>query len=251
MPPPVRSKNGARQTNPKVLAVAGGVVLLIGLVVGLAIALSGGKSTSYHGPTVGAVADGLPGAGDVQKMLDGILQHGNTLGRPDAPVTLAEYVDFQCPYCRDFETSVAPTVIQRFVRTGRLRVELRPIAFIGPDSETGRDAALAAGLQNKLFNFAELLYMNQATENTGWLTRDMTAQIAEGVPGLNVPQMLQAARSQQVLGQAHGFDTAAGRDKVQSTPTLLVGPTGGTLRPVNLQSNEDFKTLAAAINAVK
>ena len=56
----------------------------------------------------------------------------------------------------------------------------------------GRNATIAAGLQNKAFDFAEILYDNQRTENTGWLTSAMVAQAAASIPGLNVPQLLDA-----------------------------------------------------------
>jgi hypothetical protein len=47
-----------------------------------------------------------------------------------------------------------PTLIGKYVRTRRVKIEARPIAFIGPDSQSGRAAAIAAGEQNKLFNYA-------------------------------------------------------------------------------------------------
>jgi hypothetical protein len=60
-----------------------------------------------------------------------------------------------------------PTLIGKYVRTRRVKIEARPIAFIGPDSQSGRAAAIAAGEQNKLFNYAQILYLNQAARTRG------------------------------------------------------------------------------------
>ena len=83
-----------------------------------------------------------------------------------------------------------PELIRRYVRTGKVKVEARPIAFIGPDSQRGRAAALAAAKQNRLFNFSQLLYFNQGTENTGWLNDAMIKAAAASIPGLDVPRLL-------------------------------------------------------------
>src|SRR5262249_36108605 len=150
----------------------------------------GSSSTTTSTPTRGSLVNALPGAAAVHAQLQGIPQKGNVLGSAKAPVTLAEYVDLQCPYCREFETAVMPTVIQRYVRPGTLRVELRPLTIIGPDSVRGRNAAIAAGDQDRLFDFTQLTYANQGTENTGWLDDDFVKAAAASIPGLDVPRVL-------------------------------------------------------------
>ena len=90
----------------------------------------------------------------------------------------------------------------------------------------GQAAMLAAAKQNKAFNFAQVLYDNQGTENTGWLTDSMVYQIAESVPGLNVPQLLTDRKSSAVKKQASDVAADAAANKVQGTPTVFVGKTG-------------------------
>jgi protein-disulfide isomerase len=135
------------------------------------------------------------------------------------------------------------------VRTGRLKVESRPIAIIGPDSEKGRAAALAAGKQNKLFNFQQLLYDNQGTENTGWLNDSMIKSAAASIPGLDTQQLLADQGSSAVADQKKKIDAQAKADSVNSTPTILVGPTGSKLKVVTLTSPTDVKSVETAINA--
>jgi protein-disulfide isomerase len=250
-PPPVPAKGQRRQASPRVLAAAAVALVLIiaAVVLGFTFGRSGGSPSSAV-PTRGSLVNALPGAADVQTLLKGIPQHGNVLGRSTAPAAIVEYVDLQCPYCQQFETQAMPTLIKLYVRTGKAKVELRPIAFIGADSQLGRLAAIAAGRQNKMFNFAELLYLNQGAENSGWLNNGMVTDAAASIPGLNVPQLLAGRSSKTTADQAAAFDRASAKDAVRATPTILVGKTGGSLQRVSLTSPSDAQSVAAALNQV-
>jgi protein-disulfide isomerase len=205
----------ARRSNPRVLAAAIGVVVVAVLAIVLAVAATGGKSS-------GTAAATLPGARDVNTLLRGIPQDGLTLGSPTAPVTLTEYIDLQCPFCQQFETQVLPQIVKSYVRTGKVKIEARVLAFIGPDSVHGRDAMLAAAKQGKAFNFAQVLYDNQGIENTGWLDDAMVASAAKSVPGLNSKLLLSTQSSASVTQQAKAIDSEATARNVVSTPTVFV-----------------------------
>jgi protein-disulfide isomerase len=252
-PPPVQSKGGPRrrQADPRVLALAGGVaaLVIIGIVLGVVLSRGGGISLKDV-PTVGSLTNALPGAADVESQFKGIPQSGLTLGSPEAPVTLVEYIDLQCPFCQQFETQVLPNILEKYVRTGKVKVEARPLAFIGPaDSIRGRKAMLAAAEQNKAFNFAQILYYNQGTENTGWLDDSIIAQGAASIPGLKVHVLLDARSSGAIADQAKVFDEEATADKVTGTPTLYVGKSGKKGKLVPLTSATDQKALVDALDA--
>jgi protein-disulfide isomerase len=245
----VRRKGERRQASPRVLA-AGAVVLVLiiaAVVLGFTFGRGGGSSSSSV-PSQGSLVNALPGATEVQNLLKGIPQHGNVLGRSNAPATIVEYVDLQCPYCQQFETQAMPSLIKTYVRTGKAKVELRPIAFIGSDSQLGRLAAIAAGQQNKIFNFAELLYLNQGVENSGWLNDRMITAAAASIPGVDVPRLLADRNSTATRGRAAAFDSLSTKDAVSATPTILVGKSGGSLRQVSLASPSDAQSVAAALN---
>ena len=143
-PPPVQSKGAPRrrQASPKVLIAVAAAIVIAGVGIGVGVALSGGGSSSTSGnvPTYGSLANGLPGAAEVYNLFKGIPQKGNVLGSPSAPVTMVEYIDLQCPFCQQFETQVMPDLVKNYVRPGKVKVEVRPLAFIGTDSIRGRNA---------------------------------------------------------------------------------------------------------------
>jgi protein-disulfide isomerase len=250
-PPPVRSKGGARnrQASPRVLIGLGAAAAAIAVVVVLVIVFTGGGSSTPKGvPAVGSIASGLPGSPEVDQTFKGIPQSAMTLGSPFAKVTMVEYIDLQCPFCQQFETQLFPDIVAKYVRTGKVKVEARVLDFIGPDSRRGRNAMIAAGNQNRAFNYASVLYYNQGTENTGWLNDDMVASAAASIPGLKVAQLLNQRNSSAVAKTASGFDADAVNDKVQSTPTLLVGRNGTKLKVVPMSSPTDKATLVAALD---
>jgi protein-disulfide isomerase len=225
--PPVRS-TGGRKASPKVLgAAAAGIVGIVAAIV-LAFAFAGGGSSSGTTTTVSELPDAAASIAEFK----GIPQHGNLLGKPSAPVTMVEYIDLQCPACRVFETEVMPTIVDGYVRTGKVKVEARPIAFIGPDSLRGRDATIAAGRQNRLFDFAQLLYANQGPENGGWLNDEIVTSAAKSIPGVNVQALVETSNSSGVANAAKRYEAQATTDGVRGTPALYVGKAGGTLAPV-------------------
>ena len=224
------------------------MLVLILAALALGFVLTNGSSSS-NAPADRSSASAVAGAAEVQRMLRGIPQHGNLLGSPTAPVTMVEYVDLQCPYCQQFETAAMPALISRYVRTGKVKVEARTLAFIGPDSQRGRDAALAAADQNKLFNFIQLLYLNQGAENTGWLDDQMIEAAARRIPGLRVQRLLDQRNSTAVGDEATNLDAQATAGGVNSTPTILIGKSGGALQEVTLNSPTDEQSVAAALDA--
>jgi protein-disulfide isomerase len=251
-PPPVQSKGAPRrrQANPRVLAAVGGVIVLavIGIVLGVTLG-GGGKSSASDFPAVGTLKNALPGASEVNALLKGIPQKGTTLGYPLAPVTMVEYIDLQCPFCQQFETQVMPDIVAKYIRTKKVKVEVRILDFIGPDSSRGRDAMIAAAQQDRAFNFAQVMYDNQGTENTGWLNDAMVGQVASSIPGVKVRELLNARSSGAVKSQAKGYDAAAAVDKVSGTPTLFVGKTGTKGKEVPLASPTDEQSLVKALDA--
>jgi protein-disulfide isomerase len=252
-PPPVRSTGGrGRQASPRALAIGGGVVAVIAVVIVLAVVLSGGGSggglPKQH-LAVGSLASGLPGASDVAAEFKGIPQTGTTLGWPFAPVTLTEYIDLQCPICQEFETQVFPDILTKYIRTKKVKVVMKPWAFIGPDSFRGQKVAFAAAKQNKVFNFAALLYDNQQTENTGWLTDQMIYNIAVGVPGLKIDPLFAERNSATVKSEASQVAADAQDQQVSGTPTIFL--TKGATKPVQvpMANGLDEATLVQYLNA--
>jgi protein-disulfide isomerase len=218
---------------------------MAGVLAGALVLASLATSSGEPGA---APAAGVAGATETRALLDGIPQRGTVLGRPDAPVTLVEYGDLQCPYCASWSQTALPELIRDYVRTGQLRIEFRGLAFIGPESELGLRAALAAAEQRRLWHVVDLIYRNQGAENSGWLTEDTLRQLAAGVPGLDAERMLGDRETDAVTATLARAREAASAAGINATPSFEVGPTGGPRRRVQIQSL-DAEALRPAIEA--
>ena len=263
-PPPVRSKGAggtrARQASPRALAIAGGVVLAIVIAIVLGVVLSNNNSGSGGGgivsssdlsglPATGnASSSTLPGAQEANVLFKGIPQNGLTLGDPKAPVTMEMFIDVQCPVCQNYEVTQLPSVVKKYIADRKVQLHLKPWAFISQQSFTGRRAVIAAAKQNKAFEYSKLLYDNQGTESTGWLTGREMAYIAAGVNGLNLAQWRDDVNASASETTGKAVDKAAKQANVQGTPTIRVGPTGGTLQTAT-GSTYDPQAVVQALNA--
>jgi protein-disulfide isomerase len=269
-PPPVRSKGAggtrARQASPRVLAIVGGVVLVavVAIVLGVVLSGNGGGGSSGGGSVVSASdMSGLPkvgnanwsgqldGAADANALFNGIPQTGLVLGKPTAPVEMEMFIDVQCPFCQDYEVNNLPTVVKDDIKSGKVQLHLQPWAFIGgagSQSFSGRLGLIAASFQNKGYEYAKVLYDNQGTEDTGWLTGRQMALIAASVNGLNLKKWQQSANGSAVKQIASTVDRLAAKAKVQGTPTVLVGCAGNTLQ--NVTSPQLEPTLEQTQNAI-
>ena len=183
------------------------------------------------------------GTTQANTLFAGIPQNGNVLGDPDAPVTIEEYVDLQCPFCQRFSQEGLPDIVEEYVKTGQAKIVLQTLTFIGADSERGARVAWSAADQNKMFEFVENFYANQGEENSGYATEAFLKKVAGGVEGLDVQKALDGRDSAKVSSSIQSSQSAATKANVESTPSFLVGPSGGTLSKIESRSLtiDDFR----------
>jgi protein-disulfide isomerase len=200
------------------------------LAAGLIAASLIGARSSESAPAKEVPARAAPA------LLRGIPQQGPALGRADAPVTLVEFADVQCPYCAEWSNGALDEIVRDYVRPGKVRLIFSGLAFIGPDSEKGLRFAHAAGRQGKLWQAMHLLYANQGPENSGWASDELLEEIGASIPGLDVERALHESSAPEVDGQIAADREAATHLGVRGTPSFAAGRTGATLQPVSVSS---------------
>ena len=216
------AEDAARSRRKTRLGMLLGAVAIAAVIVVAVVLIS--QSGDDSGGGGGTTAPSNP-----NELFAGIPQDRVSLGRPNAPVTMVEFADLQCPFCAQFETQMFPKIVNRYVKPGKLKVVFQPIAIIGSDSVAGARASASAGQQNKMFDYASLFYLNQGQENTGYVTDSFLTNLANAVPGLDVSKWKADLNSQGVNSMLSQAQSAAQTARVDSTPTFLVAKRGQPL----------------------
>lgn len=213
----------------------GGIVLGAIILVGVAIAISshggGRKETGLQtGTNASATVAGI------SSLLSGIPQSGATLGNPKAPVTMDYYGDFECPICQEFTLAGGfPQLVANDVRSGKVKVVYKAFCTAtcsGPGPQvftTQQVAGLAAGKQNRFWQYAELFYHEQGQEDTGYVNENYLTGLASQIPGLNVATWKNDRNDPALTAQVQGDQNDGKTIGVDGTPTLVFsGPKGQT-----------------------
>jgi protein-disulfide isomerase len=193
----------------KLLAAAASAAAVL-VVAGVLISHSGGKTSS---PTVKTSTE--------PSLFAGLKEHDGVIGAQSAPLTVTEYLDLQCPICKQASKSTVPTLVNDYVRTGKIRLQARTLHFIGPDSDRAAEVAAGAERQGKLWPFVEAFYANQGQENSGYVTDAFLTKVANAA-GVDAKAALGQASSNFATGRLQRADSAAAALKVTGTPTFVV-----------------------------
>jgi protein-disulfide isomerase len=197
----------AKDTRRKRLWRLGGAAGIAAIIVGVVAAVS--------------ASGGTPKTLTKSEVVAGVQEHDGVLGDPKAPVTITEYVDLQCPICAEASRSTLPTLIENYVKTGKVKLQMRTLSFLGQDSVTAAKMAAGAQRQGKLWSFVETFYANQGEENTGYVTDDFLKSVATtaGVDPAAALEYADTAGAQDALDTADSDAQAVGAD---STPTFTI-----------------------------
>ena len=216
MPPKPRKPPPRKgSANRNLLIAAGAAAAVVVVLVGASLLLRGGDSGGD------SATGGVTGIAEASALLDGIPQDRAELGSQKAKVTMIQFEDLQCPICRRYQAEGFPSVVDEYVRPGKVKLRFVGMAFIGPDSEKALLYTLAAGEQGKLWQFQDALYANQGEENSGWVTDTLLEQIAKGL-GLDWAKLKKDADSPVTLQQANSMADEANQKQIQGTPAFYV-----------------------------
>ena len=143
------------------------------------------------------------------------------LGRPDAPVTLVEFSDYQCPFCQRFFLATLPALKKDYIDTGKVRYVFRdfPLDQIHPQARKAAEAAHCAGEQGKYWEMHDVLFGNQQALQPPKLSEHARTL---GLDGSRFDACLTSGTHAARVSQGLTDGQAAG---VQGTPGFVVAKT--------------------------
>jgi hypothetical protein len=167
---------------------------------------------------------------DVSTLLEGVPQTQSRLGARDAPVTLQVFLDLKDPDSREWFLKDLPKIIRTYVRPGKLRLEYRAYktnTFYPGEFVRDQTAALAAGAQNRLWNYIYTFYAEQGSEFARYATEPYLNHIATQIPGLNHTEWQTDRHDGRREEQTTAEDQATRALHLHVTPSFRSGETGG------------------------
>ncbi len=175
----------------------------------------------------------------------GATPDGDGIVVADGLVPVDAFIDFLCPYCRQFELSAGPG-LQTMAAAGRIRLVYHPMSFLDDASTTrySSRAGAASGCASdggKFAEYASALFVNQPPEGGPGLSDEELAELgrAVGLPAQAITSCLLTGKYLDWPPYVTAVATARG---VESTPTILVG---------GAQVPADGQAIAAAVAAAR
>lgn len=146
------------------------------------------------------------------------------LGDPNAPVTIIEYSDFQCPFCGRFYSQTEPSIKENYVQTGKVKFVYRHFAFLGPESRAAANAVECAKDQGSFWEFHDEVFnaeIRDGQEHNGNLDRTLFLSIAQGL-GLDVAEYTSCLDTNKYNDKVENDYAVAQTLGVAATPTVFV-----------------------------
>jgi len=166
--------------------------------------------------------------------------HANMLGDVTAPITVEEYVDFQCPACGDFARDTLQDIKEKYVKTGQVKLVLHHYAFIGEESTRAAEASECANEQGKFWEYADVLFHNQAGENQGAFADAKLEGFAEELR-LNMDEFKACLADRRHLSKIQASIEEGAARGINSVPTLFIN--GQMVRgALSLEKFEEYLT---------
>jgi protein-disulfide isomerase len=207
-----------RRSNRRLLVIGApiaAIVVFAAVIIGVHLATSSSTSTKVD------IAN-LQFVPNAKAEFAGIPSSGNTVGYANAPATVTEFGDLRCPICREFDSTVIPTVLTKLVRTHKAKLVYNHWPILGDNSVYANRAAYAAEQQNKLWEYALVVYYNQGDETQNWFTKAFAQAVATSI-GLNMTQFdKDFDNTSASTAQVAKVNALANAHQFQGTPSVLV-----------------------------
>ena len=142
------------------------------------------------------------------------------LGNPEAPLTMVIFGDFQCHFCRKLELEIRPLIVEKYVKTGKLKIIARDFPFLGKNSILAAQAANCAFEQNKYWEYSDILHKKQ-NENAIELSKENLKFAAKEI-GLTEKDFNECLNSDKYLSEVKNDFEDGKALGVSGTPTSFI-----------------------------
>jgi protein-disulfide isomerase len=205
-----------------------GAIVLGAFIISISILLAATMLGGHFGSGAGANTDTTKGEPAVAPDIKNVALQGLPfIGNPEAPVILAYWSDYQCPFCKIFETTTFQTILEKYVQSGKVAVVFKDFAFLGPDSTTAAVYSRAVWelYPEKYFAWREAMYNAQDEEHGGFGDEASIVKLTGTIPGLDAAKIKNLVATKMDTYQALlNADREEGISMgIDGTPSFITG----------------------------
>ena len=143
------------------------------------------------------------------------------LGNMNAPLTMIEFGDYQCTYCKKFFHETEGSIIENYVETGKVKIMFKDFIVVGSDSTNAANAAHCANDQKMFWMYHSILYNNWDGEGTGWASVDRLHEFANklGLDMNEFSECMSESKWEELVNSSQADGRIIG---VTATPTFFI-----------------------------
>ncbi|MEK7604828.1 MAG: thioredoxin domain-containing protein [Patescibacteria group bacterium] len=197
-------------------------VIAAGLLIAGAVMWNGSRPAAPAGTQPGGTAP-TPTANIKNVKTDG----APYIGQASAPVTIAFWSDFQCPFCKRFELDTFPQIIKDYVDTGKVKVVMMDFAFLGNDSTTAAlyNRSVWKLYPSQYFAWRTAMYVAQDEEHAGFGNASSIDKLNTTVAGLDAAKIAADVKANTAVYQAmiDADKAEAQKAGINATPSFVIG----------------------------
>ncbi len=143
------------------------------------------------------------------------------LGDASAPITIVEFGDYQCFFCNKFFHDTENSIVENYIKTGKVKMLFKDFTIIGQDSVVAAHASHCAGEQGKFWEYHDVLYNHWTGENNGWASSDNQLKFAKDL-GLDVEKFTECNSSEKYMKMIQTSAKDAKTLGLTGTPGFIV-----------------------------
>jgi len=163
------------------------------------------------------------------------------LGDPNAPLTMVEFGDYQCTFCKKFFHETEESILTNYVKTGKVKMLFKDFIVVNDDSINAASAAHCANDQEMFWEYHSTLYNNWDGEGTGWASSEQLHQFAFTL-GLDMDEFsecMSKSKWRELVDSSHADGRTLG---VDATPTFfIIDQNNNVLKIIGAQHYDVFQ----------
>ncbi len=237
--------------NKNLALICGTIIVVCLIAIGAVLYSRSAPSNSANSNTGNNVGNNVPSQQQQPNQIAVDISKVKIDGQPfvgdfNAPVVIAFWSDYQCPFCKRTEQEVMTQIYNDYVKTGKAKIVYKDYAFLGADSQTAGWAAKAVWeiAPNKFYEWDKAMFDKQDSENSGWGSKaDILALTKSlGIDSVKIDQLMKT--------KVQEYQKAMDADKAEGTSFGINGTPGTIIGKQFINGAQPYSVFKAAIDQV-